>query len=165
MSRGFVKENDQEEVPMVPPRADLPTGLTNYVTETGMKLLLEEREELLLSISKLPSLNENENRIATNFINAKLQLLNERISTAKVVELATQPTNKVRFGASVTLEVNDQKNALNYQIVGVDEANIKQNKIAFNSPIAHLLIDKKVGDEAVLELGTRKRIFKILAID
>jgi transcription elongation factor GreB len=35
MSRGFVKESDQEELPIVPPRADLPAGLVNYVTEFG----------------------------------------------------------------------------------------------------------------------------------
>jgi transcription elongation factor GreB len=32
MSRGFVKEDDQEETPIVPPRADLPEGVVNYVT-------------------------------------------------------------------------------------------------------------------------------------
>ncbi|MCK7541717.1 MAG: hypothetical protein MZV63_67930 [Marinilabiliales bacterium] len=43
MSRGFVKEDDQEEVPMVPQRAHLPDGVTNFVTRTGMDLLLAER--------------------------------------------------------------------------------------------------------------------------
>ncbi len=46
MSRGFVKEGDQEEIPMVPPRAYLPDGVVNYVTRTGMDQLLEERERL-----------------------------------------------------------------------------------------------------------------------
>ena len=32
MSRGFVKEDDQEEIPIVPPRANLPEGVPNYVT-------------------------------------------------------------------------------------------------------------------------------------
>ena len=36
MSRGFVKEDDQEEIPIVPPRADLPDGVTNYVTQVGL---------------------------------------------------------------------------------------------------------------------------------
>ncbi len=35
MSRGFVKEDDQEEVPMVPRRAYLPEGVTNFVTPNG----------------------------------------------------------------------------------------------------------------------------------
>jgi transcription elongation factor GreB len=37
MSRGFVKEDDQEEVPIVPQRAYLPEGVTNFVTRTGME--------------------------------------------------------------------------------------------------------------------------------
>jgi transcription elongation factor GreB len=43
MSRGFVKEDDQEDVPMVPPRAHLPAGIPNYVTQAGMDELLAER--------------------------------------------------------------------------------------------------------------------------
>ncbi len=44
MSRGFVKEDDQEEIPVVPPRAFLPEGLTNYVTRVGMDELLAEKQ-------------------------------------------------------------------------------------------------------------------------
>ena len=46
MSRGFVKEGDQEEVPMVLPRAFLPQGVPNYVTPEGLLLLSEEMEGL-----------------------------------------------------------------------------------------------------------------------
>ena len=44
MSRGFVKEGDQEEVPMVTPRAYLPAGVENFVTPEGLQELREERE-------------------------------------------------------------------------------------------------------------------------
>jgi len=47
MSRGFVKEDDQEEIPLVPPRANLPEGVTNYVTQSGMDALLVEKENLI----------------------------------------------------------------------------------------------------------------------
>ncbi|HPI80274.1 MAG TPA: hypothetical protein PLM35_07040 [Cyclobacteriaceae bacterium] len=47
MSRGFVKDGDQEEVPLVPPRADLPAGETNYVTQAGYDALLAEKGGLL----------------------------------------------------------------------------------------------------------------------
>ena len=43
MSRGFVREYDQEEVPLVAPRADLPVGVENFVTQNGMNLLLSEK--------------------------------------------------------------------------------------------------------------------------
>ena len=39
--------NDQEEIPMVPPRADLPEGVTNYVTQVGMNELLAEKQMLV----------------------------------------------------------------------------------------------------------------------
>jgi transcription elongation factor GreB len=42
MSRGFVKEDDQEEAPIIPPRAALPNGVTNYVTPNGLQELKTE---------------------------------------------------------------------------------------------------------------------------
>ncbi len=47
MSRGFVKEDDQEEVPIVPQRAFLPEGVQNFVTPAGMDLLLTEKKALI----------------------------------------------------------------------------------------------------------------------
>jgi transcription elongation factor GreB len=164
MSRGFVREEDQEEIPLVPPRADLSLGVTNYVTKAGMEALVQEREKLHLNINTENYLNENERRIAINYSNAKLQLLNERIASAKVVDTSNQSTDEIRFGAHVSLKVNDEKQVQHYQIVGVDEANIKEGKIAFVAPIAKLLIDKKVGDKAILKLATKIRIFEIQSI-
>ncbi|HBG58795.1 MAG TPA: transcription elongation factor GreA, partial [Porphyromonadaceae bacterium] len=99
MSRGFVKEGDQEEIPMVPPRAYLPEGATNYVTQVGMDELLAEKEKLINEKEHLNKANENEKRIALNHINAKLYLLNNRIDTAIIVPLDEQPQNEIRFGA------------------------------------------------------------------
>lgn len=165
MSRGFVKEDDQEEIPIVPPRADLPVGITNYVTQNGMDALLTEKQELLNKIEHLDITNEKDRRIAINYINAKLQLLNHRISTAKIIQLDAQPQDEVRFGATVTLKIGSTKKTQNYQIVGVDEANISKGKISFVSPLAKLLINKTVGDKAILKLAKEDRIFKILEIN
>jgi transcription elongation factor GreB len=77
MSRGFVKEDDQEDVPMVPPRAHLPAGVTNYVTRAGMDELLAEQQALMEEIKKLDIASENERRIAVNNISAKLKLLEQ----------------------------------------------------------------------------------------
>ena len=164
MSRGFVKEEDQEEIPMVPPRADLPVGAVNYVTKNGFNKLLEERQKLQNEKESLPNDNEKERRITSNLINAKLQLLNERISSAKMVNLEEQPKNEVRFGATVSLLIDSAKIDQEFQIVGVDEANIAENKISFLSPIARILISKKVGDTAILNLGKVERLFKITNI-
>ena len=164
MSRGFVKEDDQEEIPMVPPRADLPDGVTNYVTPNGLHQLLEEKKALNTEKELLPPENEKERRIAINLINSKLQLLNERISNAKVVDLEEQPNDEVRFGAFVSVQIGNSKTTQEYQIVGVDEADIAKQKISFLSPIARLLISKGVGDTAVLQLGKEERVFKIEGI-
>ena len=87
MSRGFVKEDDQEEVPIVSHRAYLPEGVTNFVTPFGMNQLLAEKQMLINEKNNLNNANENEKRIALNYINAKLQLLNNIIVEAKIVNL------------------------------------------------------------------------------
>ena len=164
MSRGFVKESDQEELPIVPPRADLPANVINYVSEVGYNELIKERVELIEEREKIPATDENERRIAVNYLTAKLQLLNDRIATAKIIKLTEQPQNEVRFGATVTLRVDGSNQLQTYQIVGVDEANITKRKIAFISPIARILIDKKVGETAILHLGNDSKKFEIVAI-
>jgi len=163
MSRGFVKEDDQEEVPLVPPRADLPAGTENFVTENGMKALLAEKENLLAEQEKLDASQEKEYRIAFNHINAKLQLLNERIASAKIIDSGKLPQDEVHFGATVTFK-NSEKKTQTFQIVGVDEANVSKGKISFTTPLAKALMLKKVGEKATLKLADRENIFEILEI-
>ncbi|HKL39460.1 MAG TPA: GreA/GreB family elongation factor [Cryomorphaceae bacterium] len=164
MSRGFVKEDDQEEIPIVPPRADLPRGAINYVTQAGLDELLTEKEELLREREHPEITKENERRIAVNHTNAKLNLLNQRISTAQVVDLKTQPHNEIRFGAQVTLKIGGEEKCQSYQIVGVDEADVSKGKISFVSPIARLLTNKKVGESAILKLPKEERVFEVVEI-
>lgn len=164
MSRGFVKENDQEVIPMVPPRADLPEGITNYVTQVGIDELLNEKQELINEREHLDISNENERRIALNHINAKLQLLSNRITTAKILDPKKQPQNEIRFGALVTLKIGDKTKLQKYQIVGVDEADILKGKVSFISPIARLLTNKKAGEKATLTLPKESRVFEIVEI-
>lgn len=164
MSRGFVKEGDQEEIPILTPRAFLPDGVTNYVTEIGMNELLKEKRTLASEIEKLDAANENEKRIAANHINAKLKLLNERILSAKVIDLDQQPADEVWFGATIILKINNDPKLQKYQIVGVDEADVSKGKISFISPIAKLLTGREVGDKATLKLAGGNRTFEIIEI-
>jgi transcription elongation factor GreB len=164
MSRGFVKEDDQEEVPIVPQRAYLPEGVTNFVTRSGMNQLLAEKEMLIHEKDNLSSTNENEKRIALNFINAKLQLLNNRIAEARVVDLKEQPQNETRFGATVTLKTEVSGKIQIFQIVGVDEADIAKGKISFISPLAKALINKKVGDKITLKRDMEDIVFIVMEI-
>jgi transcription elongation factor GreB len=164
MSRGFVKEGDQEEIPILTPRAFLPEGVTNYVTQVGMDELLDEKQTLMGEIENLDITNENERRIALNHLNAKLQLLNERILTAKIIDLDKQSPDEVWFGATVTLKIDNETNLQKYQIVGVDEADVSKGKISFISPIAKILLGKEVGETATLKLANGERIFEIMDI-
>ena len=164
MSRGFVKEDDQEEVPIVPQRAYLPQGVTNFVTPSGMNQLLAEKQMLVNERNNLNSAIENEKRIALNYINAKLQLLNNRIVEARIVNLNEQPQNEIRFGAMITLKTETSKNIQTFQIVGVDEADISKGKVSFISPIARVLINKKTGDKAVLKQAGKDIVFEIIKI-
>jgi len=164
MSRGFVKEDDQEEIPIVPPRADLPEGVTNYVTQVGMNELLAEKQALLDERNRLDSSNEDEKRIALNHINAKLSLLEQRIATAQIVKLNEQAPDEVRFGAKIRLRIEANNSIQTFQIVGVDEADISKGKISFTSPLAKLLINKKVGDRAVLKRDREDLCYEIMDI-
>lgn len=164
MSRGFVKEDDQEEIPIVPPRADLPEGVPNYVTQAGMDELLEEKQALMDERSNLDIADENEKRIAFNFINAKLHLLENRIASAQIVKQKKQGQDEIRFGAVIRLKVAANNSIQTFQIVGVDEANFSKGKIAFTSPLAKALINKKIGDKAILKRGQKDLVFEIIDI-
>jgi transcription elongation factor GreB len=164
MSRGFVKEDDQEEVPRVPQRAYLPEGVTNFVTPFGMNQLLAEKQMLIEEKNNLNNASDNENRIASNYINAKLQLLESRIADAKIVNLNKQSQNEIRFGARISLKTEASEKIKTFQIVGVDEADISKGKVSFISPIAKVLISKKIGNKIILRQAGEDIVFEIIDI-
>ena len=164
MSRGFVKEDDQEEIPIVPQRAFLPEGVTNFVTRVGMNQLLAERQILITEKDNLSGSSENEKRITLNYINAKLHLLNNRIAEARIVNLQKQPQNEIRFGAKITLRTEESENIVTFQIVGVDEADIPKGKVSFLSPIARVLVNRKIGDKVILKQNKQDIVFEIIDI-
>lgn len=164
MSRGFIKEDDQEEVPIVPQRAFLPDGVPNFVTTSGMEQLLAEKQMLIREREDLSIANENERRIAVNFINAKLSLLNDRIAEARVVDPTGESQDEIRFGARVTLRNEGSGKIQVFQIVGVDEAEIAKGKISFLSPLAKALINKKSGNRVTLKQEKGEVVFEIMDI-
>ena len=164
MSRAFVKEEDQEEAPFIPPRAALPAGVTNYVTPRGMQQLLDEKQALEREKAELSLEDESEQRKALATLNGKLQLLTERINSAHVLP-PPESADEARFGARVKLKVVGKSLTQEFQIVGVDEADVQQQKIAFVSPMARAITGKKAGEVAQLSLGREVRELEILAID
>ena len=167
MSRGFVKEEDQEEAPFIPPRAALPAGVTNYVTPQGHKQLLEEREALENERKNLDQSSDKEKRHAQAVLDGKLNLLNERIQSARILDPKEQQKDMVRFGATVefkTLSGTSEATEQKFTIVGVDEANIKHQKMAFLAPLARALTGKKVGETTRVQLDGKQQELEILKI-
>jgi len=161
MSRGFVKEGDQEEVPMVPPRAFLPAGVVNYVTPEGMEALQQERQSLLNERDAISTGGqESDARVQRNFLNAKLELLENRIKIAKVME--HKSTGEIAFGSTITIKMNG--NTMDIKIVGVDEANAAQGKIPFTSPMAKALFGHHQGDFLDIQLPAGMRSVQVLEI-
>ena len=144
MSRGFIKEGDQEEIPRVPMRAYLPEGVSNYVTKEGLEALKEELKNL-----EAERLKAGDNYIMVNFLDATIKLLVDRINSAVEVDLP-KAKDTVSFGAWV------RYNGRVVRIVGVDEADVNKGLISFISPIAKSLIGKKAGD--VIELKGSEKI-------
>ncbi|MDT0648183.1 GreA/GreB family elongation factor [Zunongwangia sp. F260] len=165
MSRGFVKEEDQEEAPIIPPRAALPAGATNYVTPVGMEELLEEKRQLEQERAALGPENEMERRRAQAVIDGKVKLLNERINSARIIQPKEQAQEEVRFGALVEFAGLEKELTQKFQIVGVDEADVKKQKIAFVAPIARALTGKKAGETAEFVMGASSKKLKILNIN
>ena len=164
MSRAFINEDQQAEAPFVPPRADLPNGVTNYVTPEGFEALLKEREELSDELRKLNAGEEHGKMTAIKVIHIKLEMLEKRIITSNIVEHEEQDKSEVRFGSKVLLQIGRSKKTRNLQIVGVDEADLKEGKIAFTSPLAKEMMNKKVGERVVLKLERGQSVFKVLEI-
>ena len=96
---------------------------------------------------------------------AQIRDIEYKLSIAQVIDVSKMDnTGKVIFGTTVTLlDVNTDKE-VKYQIVGDDEANIKQGKISVSSPIARGLIGKMDGDEVVISTPGGEKDFEIIAV-
>ena len=80
------------------------------------------------------------------FIEGRIQELESKLSLAQVIDPTSMSGDVVRFGATVKIVNEDTDEESTYQIVGEDEANVKDGKISVTSPIARAMITKEVGD-------------------
>lgn len=161
MSRGFVKDGDIEEVPAVEQRAWIPDGVANLVTPEGLASLNAEREEIIARRDSASG-NETDLRITRNYLNAKLQLLEERISSAVVPQIGEQP-GRVGFGAYVTVRINGGKNRT-FRIVGADEADAAKGLVSFFSPVAKAIAGRGAGETVTSGLPAGNREVEIVEV-
>lgn len=146
MSKAFTKEEGDEPL-VVARRAPLPEGVPNYVTARGLQALRHEREELLSELARLDAESE---LAARNALKTRLAELEQRIASAELVDMERQPRDEVRFGARVEL-LDASGNVQRYRIVGVDEANAREGRIAFTAPLARALFGKRPGDAVIVK--------------
>lgn len=87
-----------------------------------------------------------------SFCEGRIQEIEGKLSLAQIIDVKSIPeSGRVIFGATVNLINVETEEAVTYQIVGEDEADIKANKISVSSPIARALVGKEVGDIAVVK--------------
>jgi transcription elongation factor GreA len=99
------------------------------------------------------------------FIEGRIQEIEGKLSVAQVIDpSAVDGGGKVVFGATVELEDEESGDAVKYQIVGEDEADLKQGLINISSPIARALIGKEEGDTAEVQAPGGVRRYEIVAV-
>ncbi len=99
------------------------------------------------------------------FIEGRIQEIESKLSAAQVIDPASVDAGgKVVFGATVELEDESSGDAVTYQIVGEDEADLKLGLINVGSPIARALIGKEEGDTAEVQAPGGVKRYEIVAV-
>ena len=99
------------------------------------------------------------------FIEGRIQELESKLSLSQVIDPTTMSGDVVRFGATVKIVNEDTDEESTYQIVGEDEANVKDGKISITSPIARAMISKEVGDAFEVIAPGGSKGYEILEVD
>ena len=164
MSKAFTKEDAVDTAVVVPGRAPLPAGASNYVTPRGLELLRAESRELARERTEAESGLDGADRIhALAVLNRRKADLDDRLASAVLVSAPEEPGDEVRFGAEVRVRGEDGRER-SYQIVGVDEANPGAGRIAFLSPLARALLGRRVGDAATVRTPRGDEELELLAV-
>ncbi len=136
------------------------------------RLRNEERPRLARAIGEARAhgdLRENAEYHAAKeqqgLVEARIRDIEGRLAHARVIDLARIPRDgRVVFGVTVELQQLDSEERLRYQIVGEDEARVRDDAISFVSPMARSLIGKYEGDEVELSAPGGLRYFEILSV-
>ena len=100
-------------------------------------------------------------------LEARVRDIESKLSHAQVIEVKKLPQDgRVVFGVTVVIvdEDDEEEKEVVYQIVGEDEADIREGRISFTSPIARALIGREEGDSAVVTAPGGERIYEILKV-
>ncbi|MGY3863402.1 transcription elongation factor GreA [Aeromonas lacus] len=99
------------------------------------------------------------------FCEGRIQEIEAKLSNAQVIDVTKMTNNgRIIFGATVTLLKSETEEEVVYRIVGDDEADIKQNLISVNSPIARALIGKEVDDVTIVKTPAGDVEYEVLEV-
>jgi transcription elongation factor GreA len=99
------------------------------------------------------------------FIEGRILELESTLAAAQIIDPANlEADGRVVFGATVDLEDEDSGAKVTYQIVGDDEADLKQCLISISSPIARSLIGKEAGDSAEFQAPGGTKSYEIIDV-
>ena len=134
------------------------------------KLMLEERPAIIRAIEEARAhgdISENAEYDAAkerqSMIEGRIGELQGKLAGAEVVVPSEIKSERIVFGATVDMVDTETDEKLTYQIVGVDEANVKQNMISIMSPFSRAMIGKKVGDLITVQSPKGDKEYEILA--
>jgi transcription elongation factor GreA len=97
-------------------------------------------------------------------LEGRIQMLEDRLARAEVIDVARLSGDRVVFGATVRLEDGDSGATAQYIIVGETEADLKKARISITSPIARGLIGREVGDTVKIRTPGGEREYEILEV-
>jgi transcription elongation factor GreB len=163
MSRAFVKENDLEHAGIDIPERPV-SQLPNYVTPNGHQQLKQTINLIETEIRSIKEFEDSpENKQNKMKLERDLRYYLKRLETAILID-KHEDNNKVLFGANVVL-IDENDETYKFQIVGEDEADIKQNKLSYVSPLAKELIGLSIGDEVIWKRAVGNRVVFIDSIN
>jgi transcription elongation factor GreA len=136
------------------------------------RLKSEDRPRVIKAIAEARShgdLSENAEyhaaREQQGFIEGRISEIESKLSTAEIIDVTKlTPGGKVVFGATVEIADEESGAKVRYQIVGEDEADIRQGRIAVTSPIARALVGKSEGDVVDVAAPGGTRSYEVVAV-
>jgi transcription elongation GreA/GreB family factor len=163
MSRAFVKEDNEalagEELPERPISSE-----PNYVTAAGLAALRAKVDQLQEEHARLKQAAQDFDRPKLGQIERDQRYYQAKLESAIPVDVADQPRDEVRFGASVRTE--DESGAKHtFTIVGEDEADVARGKVSWQSPLATALIGAGVGDTVTWDRPVGETTLEVLDIE
>jgi len=101
-----------------------------------------------------------------SFCEGRIKEIEGKLADSEIIDIrAITPTGKVIFGTTVTLYNVENDNLVTYQIVGEDEADVKNGKISVGSPISRAMMGKEEGDEIIVKAPGGDTLYEIEKVE